>query len=183
MVTRISIAVWATVKMLLRFVLALLKRLFMLLLPLWRPALKTLREYIRSPVRTISQVVSSTAHKASQDAGALAKSMYKTFLFVCGRLYKAGFVPIVADITVKRKLESRVGRVVLVVSGKCLQHRLIPSYISINLFTARGTFYNVKKLKIAASRVGAVYHQSGSATITPFSCECLPSAGWARYKK
>jgi len=64
-----------------------------------------------------------------------------------------------------------------------LQHRLIPSYFSIDLFTAGGAFINIEELKLIASRVCAMYHQTGAESIAPFASKCLPSAGWACYKK
>jgi hypothetical protein len=58
--------------MLLRLILAVLKRFFVFFVPFRRPSVKPLCKNIRSAIRAVSQIVHPSACQTAQNIGALA---------------------------------------------------------------------------------------------------------------
>jgi len=166
-------------EMLFCLVLRVFQGIFMFLLPFWGSSLEPLGKDVSGAVCSPAKIAGPAPDQAAKDAGTLPDASHYTPFLICLRLNKAGLIAVVADIAVKGELESRLCAVILIITCERLKHRLFPPDSSFDFLTASGTFYVLKKLKVAAARICAFDHQTCAASLAPFIGEGPLPAGRA----
>ena len=88
-------------------------------------AFEPLGKDVATPLGAVGDVAHPAADEAADQAHALSEHFRPFAFFIGGGFNETAFEPVAADITVKGKLESGVGGVVLIVPGKGFEHGAI----------------------------------------------------------
>jgi hypothetical protein len=156
-------------EVLLGFVFGSFKGILPLFMPLGGLAVKPLGKYVAAALSSITDIAQFATQQITCQADTLPQHAATGTFFVGLALNKAGLIAIVTIVAVKSKLKPCVSAIIVIVSGKGLEHLFHPfKYLFFSCFNllATGSAVVIKeKLHFSAPRVVTTHQNRFTARL------------------